>query len=453
MDKENKWEYDYSSLYNNASDNGGAGYANVGSSGSNAANQYEASGSGGGNLTPPPRTPEFRPVPDPGQPPKEKKRRRVSVGGILRSVLALVLAAAVGFVGGYVGSMVGDQHKLVIQAADRTDQVNSALAASTSTGGDSLTTAQVAALVTPSVVPITTEEVVYSAWSWFGQRQVESGAGSGVIISDDGYILTCAHVVEGASNVTVSINDTDYTAAIIGADTDSDVAVLKIDAEGLTPAVVGDSNALAVGEEVVAVGNPLGNLSGTVTNGIVSALNRNVPIQNNDGTVLNLTLIQTNASISPGNSGGGLFNMAGELVGIVNAKSDASGAEGLGFAIPINTAISIAQDLLEQGYVSGRPYLGITYIAVADETTAMQLGVSTYGIYIVEVSPGSGAAAAGLEPGDRIVSIDDTEIAARDDVSSIIDQHAPGDTITITVARDGQMLTVTAALGEQTPNN
>ena len=447
MDKENKWEYDYSSLYN-SSDNGGTGYVNAGSSGSNAANQYDVPGDGGGQ---PPRTPEYRPVPDPGIP--QKKRRRISVGRILRSVLALVLAAAVGFAGGYAGSMVGERNRLVIQASDRTEQLEEALASSTSTGGDNLSTAQVAALVTPSVVPITTEAVVYSNWSWFGQRQVESGAGSGVIISDDGYILTCAHVVDGADNVTVQVGDESYTAAIIGSDSASDVAVLKIEAEGLTPAVVGDSNALAVGEEVVAVGNPLGNLSGTVTNGIVSALNRDVTVQNNDGSVINLSVIQTNASISPGNSGGGLFNMAGELIGIVNAKSQASGAEGLGFAIPINTAIAIAQDLLENGYVSGRPYLGITYIAVTDASTAQQLGVSAFGIYIVEVSAGSGAAQAGLEPGDRIVSIDGAEIAARDDVSAIVDQHAAGDVISITVAREGQMITVSATLGEQTPNN
>ena len=201
------------------------------------------------------------------------------------------------------------------------------------------------------------------------------------------------------------------------------------------------------------MGNPLGNFRGTVTNGIVSALNLDVTVQNNDGSIINLSVIQTNASISPGNSGGGLFNMAGELIGIVNAKSQASGAEGLGFAIHINTAIAIAQDLLENGYVSGRPYLGITYVAVTDEVTAQQLGVSAYGIYIVDVSAGSGADQAGLQPGDRIVSIDGAEVAVRDDVSAIIDQRAAGDTITITVARDGQILTVTATLGEQTGGN
>ena len=445
MDKENNWEYDYSSLYNTSS-GGPSGYANVGSSGTNAANQYDANGGGR-----PPQQPEFHPVPDPAQPPKKPRSGRT--GRILRSLLALVLAAAVGFAGGYVGSMVSSEHKLVIQASDRSEQISNALASSTSTGGDDLTIAQVSALVTPSVVPITTEEVIYSTWSWFGQREVVSGAGSGVIVSDDGYILTCAHVLSGASNIIVPIDDVDYTATVVGSDTASDVAVLKIDAQGLTPAVVGDSNALAVGEEVVAVGNPLGNLSGTVTNGIVSALDRDVSIENNDGSILNLSLIQTSASISPGNSGGGLFNMAGELIGIVNAKSEASGAEGLGFAIPINTAVAIAQDLLENGYVSGRPYLGITYVAITDEATDQQRGVSAYGIYIVEVNAGSGAAKAGLEPGDRIVSIDGAEIASRDDVSAIIDPHVAGDTISITVAREGQMLTVSATLGEQTPNN
>ena len=445
MSNENQWEYDYSSLYHSSGND--TGYANVGSSGTNAANQYNADG----GSNPPPADPEFHPVPNPEEPPK--KHHRIHAGRVIRSVVALVLVAAVGFAGGYVGSMVGDDHRLVIQTSDRSEQISNALASSTSTGGDDLSTAQVAALVTPSVVPITTEAVIYSNWSWFGQRQVESGAGSGVIISDDGYILTCAHVVDGASNVTVTVGDTDYTATVVGSDTASDVAVLKIDAEGLTPAVVGDSDALAVGESVMAVGNPLGNLSGTVTNGIVSALNRDVSIQSNDGSVLNLTLIQTNASISPGNSGGGLFNMAGELVGIVNAKSEDSGAEGLGFAIPINTAIAIAQDLQENGYVSGRPYLGITYVAVTDESTAQQLGVNAYGIYVVDVVSGSSADKAGLQPGDRIVSIDGSEIASRDDVTSIIDQHTAGDTISITVARDGQMVTVSATLGEQTPSN
>ena len=200
-----------------------------------------------------------------------------------------------------------------------------------------------------------------------------------VIISSDGYILTCAHVVSGASNITVSIGDKDYPATLVGEDTTSDIAVVKVDATGLTPATVGNSDGLKVGQSVMAVGNPLGELGGTVTSGIVSALNRSVSIQSSS-SVNTMSLIQMDASVSPGNSGGGLFNMNGELIGIVNAKSSSSDAEGLGFAIPINDAIKVAQDLLENGYVTGRPYMGITYLAVNDAQTAAQLGVNAYGI-------------------------------------------------------------------------
>lgn len=444
MDNENnKWEYDYSSLYNSNSSGQprptDSGYINVGSSGTNAANQYDAA----------PAEPVYG-GPAAPEPPEKPRRRRA--GRVLRSVLALVLAAAMGFAGGFAGSQIYGSPKIVLQSADRSEAASSALATSTSTGGTDLTLPQVSALVSPSVVVITTEQVVYSQWYWYGQGQVQSGAGSGVIISDDGYILTCAHVIEDASNITVTIGDTDYTATVIGSDTTSDIAVIKIDATGLTPAAVGNSDNLVVGEEVIAVGNPLGELGGTVTNGIISALNRSVSIQSG-GAVVDMSLIQTNASVSPGNSGGGLFNMAGELVGIVNAKSADSEAEGLGFAIPINDAIAVAQDLLEKGYVSGRPYLGITYVAVTDASTAQQLGVSAYGIYIVEVIDGSPADQAGLEPGDRVISIDNTEIAAQEDLGTIVQSHAAGDTISITVARGGQMVTLNVTLGEQSGAN
>ena len=228
----------------------------------------------------------------------------------------------------------------------------------------------------------------------------------------------------------------------------SDVAVLKIDANGLTPAVVGDSDTLTVGDNVLAVGNPLGELGGTVTSGIVSALNRSVSIQSS-GSVNTMSLIQMDASVSPGNSGGGLFNMNGELVGVVNAKSSDSDAEGLGFAIPINDAMKVAQDLLENGYVTGRPYMGITYLAVTDAQTAQQLGVNAYGIYVADVVKGGPADKAGLKVGDRIVSIDGTEVAQKTDLGTIIQQHSAGDTLSITVARGGQMQTVSLTLGEK----
>ena len=462
MDNENKWEYDYSSQDKNES--GDTGYPNVGSSGMNTANQYNdpqpepetaytapQTDNGAGGATPP-----VHPVqPQDAQPPKKKKKfngKRVA-----RSAVALVLAAAMGFAGGFVGAKFGGSGKVVIQqvapssTADSASGSDSSITAASSSGS-SLTTEQVADLVSPSVVVITTEQVVYSQWSWYGQNQVESGAGSGVIISSDGYILTCAHVVDGASTITVTIGDKDYTATLVGEDTTSDIAVIKIDADGLTPATVGNSDSLKVGQSVMAVGNPLGELGGTVTGGMISALNRSVTIQGSS-SVNTMSLIQMDASVSPGNSGGGLFNMNGELVGIVNAKSSSSDAEGLGFAIPINDAIKVAQELLENGYVTGRPYLGITYLAVTDAQTASQLGVNAYGVYVVEVVKGCPAEKAGLQAGDRIVSVDGTEIASKDDLGTLMQKHAAGDTLSITIAREGQMQTVNVTLGEKTASN
>ena len=444
MDNENKWEYDYSSQDKNES--GDTGYPNVGSSGMNTANQYNdpqpepetaytapQTDNGAGGATPP-----VHPVqPQDAQPPKKKKKfngKRVA-----RSAVALVLAAAMGFAGGFVGAKFGGSGKVVIQqvapssTADSASGSDSSITAASSSGS-SLTTEQVADLVSPSVVVITTEQVVYSQWSWYGQNQVESGAGSGVILTQDGYIVT------------------NYTATLVGEDTTSDIAVIKIDADGLTPATVGNSDSLKVGQSVMAVGNPLGELGGTVTGGMISALNRSVTIQGSS-SVNTMSLIQMDASVSPGNSGGGLFNMNGELVGIVNAKSSSSDAEGLGFAIPINDAIKVAQELLENGYVTGRPYLGITYLAVTDAQTASQLGVNAYGVYVVEVVKGGPAEKAGLQAGDRIVSVDGTEIASKDDLGTLMQKHAAGDTLSITIAREGQMQTVNVTLGEKTASN
>jgi len=441
MDNENKWEYDYSSQDKNES--GDTGYPNVGSSGMNTANQYNdpqpepetaytapQTDNGAGGATPP-----VHPVqPQDAQPPKKKKKfngKRVA-----RSAVALVLAAAMGFAGGFVGAKFGGSGKVVIQqvapssTADSASGSDSSITAASSSGS-SLTTEQVADLVSPSVVVITTEQVVYSQWSWYGQNQVESGAGSGVIISSDGYILTCAHVVDGASTITVTIGDKDYTATLVGEDTTSDIAVIKIDADGLTPATVGNSDSLKVGQSVMAVGNPLGELGGTVTGGMISALNRSVTIQGSS-SVNTMSLIQMDASVSPGNSGGGLFNMNGD---------------------PINDAIKVAQDLLENGYVTGRPYLGITYLAVTDAQTASQLGVNAYGVYVVEVVKGGPAEKAGLQAGDRIVSVDGTEIASKDDLGTLMQKHAAGDTLSITIARDGQMQAVNVTLGEKTASN
>ena len=462
MEHDNKWEYDYSAQ--NRPEDGGTGYPNVGSSGMNTANQYN-------DLQPEPAAPRVPPMPETGaggavpptppqpvqqaQPPK--KHKKINGARVARSVVSLVLAAAMGFAGGFVGAKFGGSGKVVIQQAAPSSTANSdpgtdnAVSTASSTGS-TLSTEQVADMVSPSVVVITTEQVVYSQWSWYGQNQVESGAGSGVIISSDGYILTCAHVVDGASTITVTIGDKDYPATLVGEDTTSDIAVIKVEADGLTPATVGDSDGLKVGQSVMAVGNPLGELGGTVTGGMISALNRSVTIQGSS-SVNTMSLIQMDASVSPGNSGGGLFNMSGELVGIVNAKSSSSDAEGLGFAIPINDAIKVAQELLENGYVTGRPYLGITYLGVEDAQTAAQLGVNAYGVYVVEVVKGGPADKAGLKSGDRIVSIDGSEIGTKDDLSALMQKHTAGDSLAITIARGGQMQTISVTLGEKNASN
>ena len=422
---ENKWEYDYSSSNNPAGD---TGYPNVGSSGMNTANTastFSENTQPSGGTTPPPAGPQNTAPAAPKKPEKSKK----NAGKAVKGIVALVLAAAMGFMGGFVGARFGGNNKVIIQQVERSDSssADSESAAEGTTVSSGMTTAQVAKTVSPSVVVITTEQVVYSQWSWYGQSQVESGAGSGVIISSDGYILTCDHVVSGASNITVTIGDKDYPATVVGEDSTSDIAVIKIDADGLTPAIVGDSDKLAVGDNVLAVGNPLGELGGTVTSGIVSALNRSVSIQSSS-SVNTMSLIQMDASVS-------------------------SDAEGLGFAIPINDAIKVAQDLLENGYVTGRPYMGITYLAVTDAQTAAQLGVNAYGIYVVDVVSGGPADKAGLKAGDRIVSIDNTEVAQKTDLGTLMQEHSAGDTLSITVARDGQMQTVSLTLGEKNASN
>lgn len=275
----------------------------------------------------------------------------------------------------------------------------------------------------------------------------QSSLGSGVVLTEDGYIITNNHVVSGASQVTVRTSDgTEYPATVVGADSKTDIAVLKIEATGLTPAVVGDSDSLQVGEFTLAVGNPLGELGGTVTDGIISALDREVTVENQT-----MNLLQTNAAVSPGNSGGGLFNERGELIGIVNAKSSGQNAEGLGFAIPVNTAIQVAEELINNGYVTGRPAMGVTVLSINDAQTAFQYGVNQAGVYVQSVNEGGAADKAGLQPGDRFVSIDGTAVNSTSDITGIIGEHAVGDTIEVQVVRGTQIVTANVTLEESTP--
>ncbi len=291
-----------------------------------------------------------------------------------------------------------------------------------------------------AVVEIKTESVATDSWL---QNYVTEGAGSGVIVDTDGYIMTCNHVIDGASSITVTLKDgTSYDAKVIGADEKTDVAIIKIDAKNLTAATYGNSDELSVGDLAVAIGNPLGSLGGTATSGVISALDREVTVEGQT-----MSLLQTDASINPGNSGGGLFDGEGNLIGIVVAKSSGSNVEGLGFAIPINTAAEIGKELIENGHVTGRAALGVSVIDASDAQTAMKYGLQLTGIYIADVT-GSEAKAAGFEKGDMLYYIDDTQIDSSATLSSILMEHKPGDKVKVIVIRDGKTVELNTTLTE-----
>ena len=302
------------------------------------------------------------------------------------------------------------------------------------------TVATVASTALPSVVEIRTEAVVNN--NFYGQYVTE-GAGSGVIISADGYIVTNNHVISGASNINVRLNNgKEYKAKLVGTDAQTDIAVIKIEpTEALVPAVFGDSSKLIIGELTVAIGNPLGELGGTVTDGIISALDREITVEGE-----NMVLLQTNAAVSPGNSGGGLFNANGELIGIVNAKSSGSSVEGLGFAIPINTAKVIIKDLIEKGYVTGRPSLGISIVEITTDYQRFMYGVSDYGVYIQK------ALNEEFKAGDRIIAIDGNSVSTSSDIKSVLSGHAVGDKITVTVSRKNKIIDVEVTLIDSVDN-
>lgn len=309
-----------------------------------------------------------------------------------------------------------------------------------------MTVSQVVNAVSDSVVAINTE---VQTTNFFMQQVTGQAAGSGVIISQDGYLLTNNHVIENATKVSVTLkNGESYDAALVGTDPETDLAVIKIDASGLQAAAIGSSSALQVGDETIAIGNPLGELGGTVTNGIVSALNREVTIDDRS-----MNLLQTNAAINPGNSGGGLFNDRGELIGIVVAKSSGVGVEGLGFAIPIDTAKAVADDLIANGYVTGRGELGVSVIDINDSRTAFYYRVPQNGVYLAGVNSGSAAERAGLKIGDGILAVDGTEVSSAAALSSQIAQHKAGETIKLTILRDGGEQTVSVTLQEKVPES
>ena len=285
------------------------------------------------------------------------------------------------------------------------------------------------------------DSVVYiEVYVTYRGQETLYGAGSGIVISSDGYIITNAHVAENddypVSKLVVNVNTTDpntgdsisnsYTAELIGSDTDTDLAVLKIDATDLTAAKLGDSDKLSLGDDVVVIGNPLG-LETSVAKGVVSGLNRQVYDDNS------VSAIQTDTAINSGNSGGGLFNMYGEVVGVVNMKLVNNNAENLGFAITINDAKTVISDLISKGYVTGRPILGITCLQVSDYLGAIQ-GM-TPGLLVTDIDSGLAIAKSELVVGDTITAINGTQVRSVDEVSEVIKDMKPGDTVTVTVVR------------------
>lgn len=366
--------------------------------------------------------------------PREKKPRRDRRKSAFAAVMAacMVFSLGCGFGGGYLASRL---NSTASSSGASGGQPVFYQSVSNNTNKGSLSVAEVAAKAADSVVEINTETV---SSSFYGGQRVSQSAGSGVILSADGYIVTNNHVVAGADSITVRTRDgKSYAANLVGTDPDTDLAVLKIEASGLTPAVLGSSDDLVVGETAVAIGNPLGELGGTVTSGIISALSREVTIDNQT-----MTLLQTNAAINPGNSGGGLFNSNGELVGVVNAKYAKEGVEGLGFAIPINTAKPVIEQLISQGYVSGRVDTGFTPIDLTDEATAMQYRVSRTGVYVYEVTTNTD----GFQSGDLLLSIDGKDIDSMSDYNAALQGRSVGDQLAVVVLRGNRQLPLTLTL-------
>lgn len=385
---------------------------------------------------------------------KKTKKSRTVLTAVCSALAASIFTAAV-FTTVTV-TYIKQNQPTVTQAASShiaADSSSAVLTAAT-TSAQALTIPQIAAQVGPSVVgvinkttvqpqryydPFTGRYYYYNTPDADSNGTVEQGSGSGIIISEDGYIVTNQHVISGASEISVILNTGDeITAKLVGQDTRTDLAVLKIDTDKqLSPAKLGDSENLQVGELAVAIGNPLGQeYSGSVTAGIISAVNRTMSIDNR-----NYNLIQTDAAINPGNSGGALINQFGEVIGINSVKLSTTGVEGMGFAIAISEAKPIIDDLIASGYVTGRPLVGIS------------ISETKYGLFIAGVQEGSGAAEAGLKEGDMILEADGTKVSSTSEVNAVRDKKKPGDTMTFKILRDGATQDVNVKLTESPADN
>ena len=404
--------------------------------------KYEKNGSEPGQryeVQQPTEPSHYQPEP-PVQEMKPVKKQKKSRIGLKIAALALVCTLLGGVVGGGVawGMMnytAGEKSASVNVSERPVTQVT----VQEVDGKNAMTDAELYASNVNGVVSINVTGT--SGTNFFGQPVQTASAGSGFVLTKDGYIVTNYHVVENADTVKVTMyNGDEYEAKYINGDEDYDIAVIKVEAAELQAVTLGDSSKLNVGDHVLAIGNPLGELTFSMSGGMVSSVNRAINV---DGTPFNM--IQTDTSINPGNSGGPLFNAYGEVIGIVSAKYSSysnEAVEGLGFAIPINDVFAMIQDIMTNGYVTNKPYLGITGGTMTEEMAAQYRYSADEGVFVYSVEEGSAAQKAGLKMGDVILKVDDNEIETMEDLTAVKKKYAAGDTVTLTIYREGQEITV-----------
>ena len=373
----------------------------------------------------------------PQRPIQEMKPVKKNRMGLKITALALCCALLGGAVGGGVAwgiSRSGSGTSINVSSRPATTvSINKV------DGKTEMSDAEVYAATVNSVVSIRTSAT--SGTNFFGQAVETASAGSGFVLTADGYIVTNYHVVKDADTVTATMyNGDEYNALYVGGDEDYDIAVIKVEATDLQAVVLGDSDNLNVGDHVLAIGNPLGELTFSMAGGMVSSVNRAINV---DGTPFNM--IQTDTSINPGNSGGPLLNSYGEVVGIVSAKYSSyadESVEGLGFAIPINDVYAMIEDIMTNGYVTNKPYLGIFGGSMTEQMAAQYRYDISEGVFVYSVEEGSAAEKAGLQMGDVITKVDDRDISTMEDLNAAKKQYSAGDTVTLTVYRQGETITL-----------
>ena len=375
----------------------------------------------------------------PQQPVQEMKPVKKNRMGLKITALALVCALLGGAVGGGAVWALGGGLSKNETSINVSNRPATQVSIQQVDGKTAMSDAEVYAAGVNSVVSINTTGT--SGTNFFGQPVQTASAGSGFVLTKDGYIVTNYHVVKDADTVKVTMyNGDEYEAKYVGGDEDYDIAVIKVEATELQPVTLGDSEKLNVGDHVLAVGNPLGELTFSMSGGMVSSVNRAINVS---GTPFNM--IQTDASINPGNSGGPMFNQYGEVVGIVSAKYSSTGneaVEGLGFAIPINDVIAMIQDIMTNGYITNKPYLGITGGTMTEQMAAQYRFDIASGVFVYSVEEGKAAEKAGLQMGDVITKVDDHDIKTMEDLTAVKKQYSAGDTVTLTVYRAGETITV-----------